>query len=938
MNPCRKTAVVDPHIARAPRSLVGLGDLSPLLRWRLAASRRGVCQVAFQVAGAASLEALLAGDHLWDTGKVEGEAIPQWRYAGPRLMSRQRCVWRVRAWTNVDGQPTDWSAPAHFEMGLLHPTDWEAHWIAPDQQLTFVERYTPERDELRGKLPKTLIDTALLRPAQFLRTVFTLDAVPVKARLYVTAHGAYRAYLNGSRANEHELTPDWTTYASLLTVQASDVTPHLKKGRNALGFILSDGWWAGRIGMHGSSANYGDRLSLLAQLEVDFPDGRRQIIGTDTSFRSATAEITYADFLMGEKHDLRHRQERWSFDNFDDSDWTPTRLTSEGFDTLKPQIGEPVAIAASIPCKRIFKTPNGQTVLDFGQNLTGRFRAVLQGSRGTEVIFDYAQSLDEDGNLFDNVLAMNQQNRDVVILSGGKNDCFEAMFSLHGFRYVGVTGYGGDLREADCTAIALSSLSTRIGSFSCSNEKLNRLQSNIEWTIRSTMLSVPMDNPDRERVGWAGDMALIAPTAAAQFDMEGFLARWLANLREEQGVDGSVPMVIPMFDGYRSWFESRFKTCATSGWGDASVLVPWAAYQAYGDVRFLEENYDAMVRWMRYVMRQAQNSLSAADREDPALSHLWRATGFHFGDWLAPGIRTLTANGMYDGRVMSTETKELIPTLWYAHSTAILSKVAAILGRSDDAHHFAQLCERVKRSFCAAFVQGDRLTSDLQGNYVLALAFDMAPAKRKAFADRLVELIRDNGNRLNTGFVSTPHLLHVLADSGNLDIAYELLLSNANPSWLYQVDRGATTIWEMWDSVLSDGTVTRTSQIQPALGTVGQWLTQRVAGLRPASPGCMKVQIEPLVGHGLDAARAEYMAPAGKIAVEWRLADSELHVHVSLPPCTSATVRLPNVQPEAVREGGTALVLRTELSYQVQGEDTLIFAASGDYEFRAPCQ
>lgn len=815
------------------------------------------------------------------------------------------------------------------------PDHWIASWIEPEQEPTFVERYSPERDEIRLRWPKTAIDRALLRPVQCVRIEFEVAQPVVRARLFATAHGVYKAFVNGSRTGNDELAPDWTPYRSLLMVQETDVQPLIQIGRNALAFMIADGWWCGRIGMHGTSANFGDRLGLLAQLEMELADGSRQTIGTGDTFRSAPAEMVHADFLMGETHDLRLRQKGWTLSGFDDRRWPTVCIASQALDNLSPQIGPSATIVAELRCERVLQTPNGDTVLDFGRNLTGRLRGVLQGTRGTDVSFEYFQSLGPDGNCFDNVLAMNQAGRDAVILSGDSKEAFEFQFAFHGFRYVRMAGHRARPRAEAFTALALSSLQDPVGEFACSDERLNRLHSNIQWTLRSTMLSVPMDNPDRERVGWTGDMALVARTSMLMFDMQGFLERWLNCLREEQQPDGAVPMVIPMFDGYRDWFEARFQTCATSGWGDAAVVVPWLMYEAYGDKDILERSFPSMQRWLEYVRLQAAASLTEEDRQNPALAHLWRAGSFHFGDWLAPSARTLTPTGMYDGRHMALATKELLPTIWYARSASILADAAAVLGRGETADYRC-LAAAIRESFCAAFVRNGRLVDERQGNYVLAAAFDMVPGQRDALVARLAELIHQRGDRLDTGFVSTAFLLQVLADGGHAGLAYSLLCSEQDPSWLYQVERGATTVWEMWDSIQQDGNVTRTSQIQPALGSVGEWLYGYVAGLRPASPGWDDIRIEPVLDERLSWARGSHRTRHGVVSAEWQRHEDTVRLRIELPDGTRGTVRLEANGPELIHLGGMPVAECPGLSVVNDGRCVAVMCPPGTYVFTAP--
>jgi alpha-L-rhamnosidase len=542
----------------------------------------------------------------------------------------------------------------------------------------------------------------------------------------------------------------------------------------------------------------------------------------------------------------------------------------------------------------------------------------VSGSVGTTVRLRHAEVLDKAGNFYTaNLRDAAQTVR--YILSGKGVELFEPHFSFQGFRYVAVDGLPGTPTLDAITGIVVYSDLPPTGTFETSNPLVNRLQQNIVWGQRGNFLDVPTDCPQRdERLGWTGDAQVFSRTAAFNMDVSGFFAKWLADVTADQHSNGAVPWVIPDVIG-----RTNPDFAASAGWSDVAVIVPWNVYQAYGDTAVLSRQYASMRAWVEYERAQAGRSF------------LW-TKGFHFGDWLA--FQTNRAD--YPG---ATTDKDLIATAYFAHSTDLLSRTAEVLGRADDARNYRALFENIRAAFQREYVTSTaRLTSNTQTAYVLALDFDLLPdAMRAGAAQRLAEDVRRMGH-LTTGFLGTPSLTRMLSDNGHLDDAYNLLLNEKYPSWLYEVKQGATTIWERWDGKKPDSTFEdagMNSFNHYAYGAVGDWMYRVVAGLSsdPAQPGYKHFIVRPQPGGGLTYAIATLMTPHGDAASGWRIDGDHLRITVRVPPNARATVNLPGARLQDVREGSSPLASMAGVTRSTQVGDTVIVeVGSGNYEFAYP--
>ena len=716
--------------------------------------------------------------------------------------------------------------------------------------------------------------------APLLRKEFRLEeghGLVIRATLHATAQGVFEAYLNGQPVCDDVLSPGWSSYEWRLRYRSYEVTSLLQP-TSMLGIALGNGWFRGRLGWSGGSAFYGKELAALAQLEIEYSDRHVQTVITDDSWRAGPSAVISNDLYDGQTIDARRYSDGWSRTGFAATGWTGVHPAELDFDTLTPYVGPPISRQEELRPRKVWTSPAGKTVVDFGQNLVGWVRVSVQGPAGTTITLRHSEVLEND-ELGTRPLRTAKAT-DRLILSGGE-DVFEPTFTFHGFRYVEVDGWPGELAADGLTAVVVSSDLRRIGEFECSDEMLNQLHRNVVWGTRGNFLDVPTDCPQRdERLGWTGDIAVFAPTAAYLFDVEDFLRDWLSDLAAEQrAASGMVGYVVPDVLKY-SKAPSQFPRAeSTAIWSDAAVWVPWALWEAYGNLQVLSDQYESMTAHVHYV----ESLLSPTG--------LWDA-GFQFGDWLDP---TAPPDKPADGKA----DKGVVATACLYHDARIIAEIAGLLGRSDDATYFADLAERSRRAFNYHYVNADGLIhSDAQTVYALAIVFGLLDEETiQLSGKRLAELVADSGYHIETGFAGTPYVLDALSTTGHLDEAYRLLLERECPSWLYPVTMGATTIWERWDSMLPDGTINpgaMTSFNHYALGAVADWMHRVIGGIAPLKPGYSKVLIAPQPGGGISWARSSLDTKHGTVRVSWsREGAGPIELDVTVPEGVTAQVELP---------------------------------------------
>ena len=784
-----------------------------------------------------------------------------------------------------------WKASSVEQAGWLQADFNDSTWANAREIAEFGARPwgKPGQDEL------------VLPPPRYLRNVFWVYRPIRRATVYASALGLYELHINGQRVGEDYFTPGWTDYSKRVYYQTYDVTDLLRKGSNAAGVIIADGWYAGYIGFGKKREHYGKDPRFFMQLEVEYADGTRHITVTDESWKATYGPHLEADFLMGETYDARKEMPGWDRPGFDDSAWGDVTVTDTIPGLLQSYPGVAVRKQLEIEPVKITEPKEGTFVFDLGQNFAGWARLQVKGQAGTKVVLRFAEVLNPDGTIYTTNLRA-ARCTDTYILNGNGTEIWEPRFTYHGFRYVEVTGFPGKAGPSAITGIVVHSDTPVVGSFECSNPMVNKLYKNITWSQRSNFIEVPTDCPQRdERLGWTGDAQIFIRTATYNMDVAAFFTKWLVDLEDAQNPNGAFPDVAPrkvaMGDGVPAW-------------GDAGVICPWTIYKVYGDKRVIEKHYELMKKWIAYLQTNSKGLLRPA---------------YGYGDWVAVGSDT---------------PKDVIATAYFAYSTRLLSEMAAAIGKKEDAEKYEALFQRIKDAFNKAYVTDDAtIKGDTQTCYCLALYFDLLPAeKRELAAGHLIKALGEKDWHLSTGFVGLSYLLPTLTQMGHLEIAYHLLTNDTFPSWGYSIKHGATSIWERWDGWTAEKGFQdpgMNSFNHYAFGSVGRWLFGTVAGIETDGPGYKHIVIRPQPGGGMNYAKATYDSIAGRIESCWRIDCGEFELDVTIPANTTATIYISAKDAESVLEGGwPASPDRIGLRFVEMQDQTAVFqVGSGQYRF-----
>jgi alpha-L-rhamnosidase len=781
------------------------------------------------------------------------------------LLPRESARVRVRA-TGPDGVSTTWSEPKRVEAGLYNRENWTAKFIAA---------------------PKSFASNGALKPVLF-RKPFGLAAKVQKARLYITSQGLYEAHINGTRVGDHVLAPGWTSYKHHLNYQTFDVTQLLLEGENAIGVEVGEGWFCTRLGFNGGRrAIYGDRTALLAQLEIVLADGNTLTINSDSTWRTSTGPIISSEIYDGEVYDDNLQVRGWSLAILNDELWSSVDEIGSPNAQILASTAPPVRKIQSLKPTKIFKSPSGKVIADFGQNLVGWLHVRVSGPKGRRISFTHTEVL-EKGECATRPLR-NCKATDTLTLSNGVLE-WEPKFTFHGFRYVQIDGWPSETGEPEPRALEAIVVHTdmeQTGWFECSDPKVNQLHENIQWGMKGNFVSIPTDCPQRdERLGWTGDIQIFAPTASFLYDTSGMLSGWLRDVAAEQinDCDSIVPLVCPNIIG------EEFPR-AQAVWGDVAVITPNDLYLSFGDRKILQDQYQSMKAWIETGIPRGSNGL-------------WSTNAYQLGDWLDPDAPPSNpAAGKTD--------PHLVANAYLVQITKLMAQTSEILGHHDDFNHFTSEATEIESEFQRQYITpSGRLASDTMTSISLAIAFSLfrTPDEIAAAANRLDILVRTSNFKISTGFAGTPLICPALSRSGLSQLAYQMLLCEECPSWLYPITMGATTMWERWDSMLPDGSInpgSMTSFNHYALGSVGAWLHATVAGISPAEPGWRKIIFAPVPGGTITSARAVLESPYGRVENSWRIEDEKFIMKAVVPANTSADIKLPG--QDSKREVGSGI-------------------------------
>ena len=750
------------------------------------------------------------------------------------------------------------SETAWFETGKMYEP-WTAQWISPVVQ-----------------------DGA---PHPILKKTVAVRKGLTAARLYMVGLGVYELYINGTKKGDEYLMPGCNGYDAWIQYQTYDVTAELMAEPEAeLKILLGGGWYKGLFGLEFKENNYGDRFSAIAELHLTYEDGTEEVIVTDDSWTACASTITYSSIYHGEYQDARIEETPYEVEVIEG--WT---------DKLQGRLSPAITGHERITPVQILKTPKGETVLDMGQNMVGWLEFYLDAPEGWQVGFKTGELLQDDCFYRDN---LRRAKSEFSYISNGQPGVVRPHFTFYGFRYVLLENWPTEPKAEDFVGLVIHSDMEETGHIETADPLVNQLLKNVRWGQKGNFLDVPTDCPQRdERMGWTGDAQVFSGTASFNYDTYEFYTKFGHDLYyEQQKLNGSVPFVVP---------TCNYKGDGSTAWGEAATVIPWNVYLHFGDPSILENQFDSMKAWVDYMERQEK----ATGRPG-----LWDS-GFHFADWLA-------LDGPVEGGVMGGTDPYLIASCYYSYSAKLVAKAAHVLGKAEEETYYKALSERVRQAVCDEYLTPNgKLAMDTMTAYVVMLFMDIAPQKDRArLAHRLFELLQANKYHLKTGFVGTPYLCRVLSENGYNDVAYQLLMNDDYPSWLYEVKMGATTIWERWNSVLPDGKISgieMNSMNHYAYGSIAEWVYRNVAGIQPdeEKTGFRRFTLAPQPDYRLQWVDANLNSASGPIRSYWKIEDPKhLHVAFTVPFGSKAKIVLPDADAETlgdawVQMGSSAILI-----------------------------
>ncbi|MCR3759535.1 glycoside hydrolase family 78 protein [Clostridium felsineum] len=808
-----------------------------------------------------------------------------------KLEACTRYYWKVKV-IGDNGEKAE-SEIAFFETGRLNKS-WTGIWITPDL----------DKD---------------IHP--YIRKDFVIDGNIKSARVYASAAGIYEMEINGEKVSEEYLLPGYFVYDCWMQYQTFDVTKYIKAGNNAIGAMLGKGWFSGRFGLGGQENTYGDRMALLCELVITKEDGSKIIIATDESWKAHAGPVSESSIYDGEHYDANKEIENWSQGNFIDTNWASVKPVELKLGDMTERLNPPIIKHEVFKPKEVIHTSKGETVIDFGQNMAGWVEFYIDEPKGTKVLLQYGELLQEGCFYREN---LRSAKAEYEYISNGKKAHVRPHFTYYGFRYVKVQGI--EVNPDDFTAYAIYSHMDEIGEIKTSDKRVNKLILNAKWGQKSNFVDIPTDCPQRdERLGWTGDTEVFSGTASFFTNTAAFYNKYMKDLREEQKlINGSVPVIVPRVRNQRE-VGTGHGSCA---WSDVATILPWTTYLYFGDRAMLEKHYAAMKDWVNYVKRQ--------DDADGG-KRLWQ-TGSHIADWLA--LDNPDTTDMFNGGT----DQYYVASAYYYYSVKLTADAAEALDKKEDAAYYRKLQGEIKEAFCKEYVTPNgKISVDTQTAHVLALFMDLVPEEmRTRVGEALKTKIINKGTHLDTGFVGTPYICRALSSVGANNLAYKLLINDDFPSWLYSVDMGATTIWERWNSVNEYGSVSSTgmnSMNHYAYGSVVEWIARDVCGLNPVfnKPGFKKALIKPQPFGYLKNAFISYNSASGLYVSGWQFVENykikykfqipfNCEAEIVLPDAKLQDIKIIGEKPLNIEEKDGKVVLKVEA-----GKIEVIYKPTKDY-------
>ena len=834
----------------------------PRLGWKLTDARSGARQTAYRIQVSRKFSELGAGEaDLWDTQKVSSDESQHISFDGIALESRTRCFWRVQVW-DEDDVPSDWSEISFWEMGLLEKSDWVGDWIGLDLR--------DENEDAEYELP----------PSPYLRKGFSVGKKIKSARLYVTSLGLNEVWINGQRVGDRLLAPGWTDYRKRLYYNVYDVSDLVLEGENAMGAILSYGWYSGYIGYevfvkHSKVKDfYGKGAAFLGQLEIEYSDGSREIIKSDASWKAKSGPVRKSDILMGESYDATKQLGKWKYPKYKDTDWLDCELIKCRPGELQAYPNEPVRFTHELPAIARHQDSKGNWVFDFGQNFAGVLRLSLKGKPGQTITLRHGEMLHEDGSLMTENLR-NARATNVYVCSGAsEGETWNPRFTYQGFRYAEVSGLEGEPELSLLTGLVIGSDTERVGSLSSSSPMINQLYQNIVWTQRANWVEIPTDCPQRdERLGWLGDAQLYINSGMYNMNVAAFFKKWMRDVEDAQWKNGAYANFAP-----KPFNRPKYKY--SPAWMEAGIICPYMIYRNYGDKRILETHYESFKKLVSFHLDLVGEGMVY---EKGAFRNVTPSGGW--GDWLSIGKKT---------------PKFQIANLYFGYMLKLMEEIASVVGKQSDSEFYSRQLDRFQNAFMERYVSDEGwIEGETQTLCAMAIVLKVLPESMDSVnGKRLLVHIDASGGQMETGFIGTSVLMPALSEIGRSDIAYKFLCSVDFPSWGYAVVNGATTVWERWNSYSHETGFydpQMNSYSHYVFGAVCEWMFGYMAGIRSLAPGYRKVLLQPEVARfqDLNATKAHHDTLYGRIESSWTIEEDRCCWDVVLPANTSGLVRLP---------------------------------------------